>query len=222
MNQRTNSMAVSIVEDDVKFRYTLARLIDSAEDFHCVSQHPDAENALKELPISRPQVVLMDINLPGMSGIDCVSELKKILPEIQVVMLTVYENASLIFKALSHGAIGYLLKQSTSDQILKAIRDVQSGGSPMSSQIARKVVASFQTRAAGSSNYGRLSPREQQVLEQLAQGLSYLEISKSLNISFSTVRTHIRHIYEKLHVQSGTQAVNVHYEHVQRSRPDVK
>ena len=210
MSEKKKEIAISIVEDDVKFRSTLARLIDSTEGFCCVSQHPDAENALKELPVSRPEVVLMDINMPGMSGVECVRPLKKLLPSVQIVMLTVYDDADLIFKALSAGATGYLLKQSTPDQIVHAIRNVHAGGSPMTSQIARKVVASFQKQIAGMANYQKLTKREQEVLGQLARGSTYSEIAETLKISYDTVRAHIRNIYEKLHVQSATQAVSLH------------
>ena len=210
MSEKSKAIQVSIVEDEVKFRGTLARLIDSTAGFCCVSQHPDAENALKELPISQPEVVLMDINMPGMSGVDCVRPLKKLLPSVQIVMLTVYEDTDLIFKALAAGAAGYLLKQSTPDQIVHAVWNVHSGGSPMSSQIARKVVASFQRQSTGLAVYQKLTEREQEVLNQLARGSSYAEIGETLKISYNTVRAHIRNIYEKLHVQSATQAVSLH------------
>ncbi len=210
MNEEKKAIAVSIVEDDVKVRANLARLVDSTEGFVCVSQHPDAENALKELPVSAPEVVLMDINLPGMNGVDCVRRLKELLPKIQVVMLTVYENTNIIFSALSSGASGYLLKQSSPEQIIEAIREVHGGGSPMTSHIARKVVASFQKFTNPSQDYQKLSLREQQVIEQLAQGYTYQEIADTLKISYATVHTHIRHIYEKLHVQRRTEAVTIH------------
>jgi len=207
-------ITVSIVEDDVKVRGSLARLVDSAAGFTCVSQHPDAENALKEIPIALPEVVLMDINLPGMNGVDCVRRLKERLPATQVVMLTVYENTNIIFNALSSGASGYLLKQSTPEQIIEAIRDVHGGGSPMTSHIARKVVASFQKITKPTHEYEKLSLREQQVLDSLAQGSTYQEIADLLKISYATVHTHIRHIYDKLHVRSRTEAVTVHLRHL--------
>lgn len=210
MNEEKKAIAVSIVEDDVKVRGNLARLVDSTAGFVCVSQHPDAENALKDLPISAPEVVLMDINLPGMNGVDCVRRLKELLPKIQVVMLTVYENTNIIFSALSSGASGYLLKQSSPEQIIEAIREVHGGGSPMTSHIARKVVASFQKFTNPSQDYQKLSLREQQVIEQLAQGYTYQEIADTLKISYATVHTHIRHIYEKLHVQTRTEAITIH------------
>src|ERR1035438_572980 len=143
MKKEKNAIPVAIVEDDVKVRGSLARLIDSTEGFTCVSQHPDAENALKEIPVSLPEVVLMDINLPGMNGVDCVRRLKELLPKIQVVMLTVYENTNIIFSALASGASGYLLKQSPPEQTIEAIREVHAGGSPMPSHIARAAGVDF-------------------------------------------------------------------------------
>ncbi|HEV2329180.1 MAG TPA: response regulator transcription factor [Verrucomicrobiae bacterium] len=201
---------VSIVEDDVKVRGSLARLIDSTDDFSCVSQHPDAENALREIPVIKPQIVLMDINLPGMDGVECVRRLKQLLPQAQVVMLTVYENTNIIFEALTAGATGYLLKRSSPEQIIEAIRDVHGGGSPMSSHIARKVVASFQKVTNPVHEYEKLSTREHQVLDYLARGFLYREIAEELKISYATVHTHVRHIYEKLHVRSRTEAVTIH------------
>jgi DNA-binding NarL/FixJ family response regulator len=205
---------ISIVEDDVRLRGTLARLIDSTKGFCCVSQHPSAENALSELTVTRPDVVMMDINLPGMNGVDCVRRLKEMLPDTQVVMLTVYENTNIIFSALSAGASGYLLKQSSPEQIIQAIREVHEGGSPMTSHIARKVVASFQNIVNPVNEYEKLSLREQEVLELLAQGFLYREISEKLKISYATVHTHLRHIYEKLHVRSRTEAVTKHLQQV--------
>lgn len=205
---------ISIVEDDVRLRGTLARLIDSTKGFCCVSQHPTAENALSELTVTRPDVVMMDINLPGMNGVDCVRRLKEMLPDTQVVMLTVYENTNIIFSALSAGASGYLLKQSSPEQIIQAIRDVHGGGSPMSSHIARKVVASFQNITNPVNEYEKLSLREQEVLDLLAKGFLYREISEKLKISYATVHTHLRHIYEKLHVRSRTEAVTKHLQQV--------
>lgn len=203
-----NAMAitVSIVEDDTGVRESLAGLINAAKGFRCVSQYPDAESALKAIPAEKPEVVLMDINLPGLGGVDCVRELKRTEPAIQVLMLTVYENTEVIFKALSAGASGYLLKQTPLPELLAAIEDVHQGGSPMTSHIARKVVQSFQ-QAQSPRDTENLSPREQEVLEYLAQGYLYKEIADRLNIGFETVHTYIRRIYEKLHVRSRTEAV---------------
>jgi DNA-binding NarL/FixJ family response regulator len=201
---------VSIVEDDANVRGSLACLINSTEGFNCVSQHPDAENALREIPSVKPEIVLMDINLPEMDGVECVRRLKQLLPQTQIVMLTVYENTNIIFSALSAGASGYLLKRSSPEQIIRAIRDVHSGGSPMSSHIARKVVASFQKVINPRHEYEKLSTREQQVLEFLSKGFLYREIGEEMKITYATVHTHIRHIYEKLQVRSRTEAVTIH------------
>jgi DNA-binding NarL/FixJ family response regulator len=202
-------ITVSIVEDNEQLRGTLARMLDRADGFECLGQYPSAEAALAALPAEKPNVVLMDINLPGINGVECVRKLKEILPEIQIVMLTAYEDTENIFNSLAAGAAGYLLKRSKSAEILEAIRDVQKGGSPMSTHIARKVVQSFQARpsAAPTEQTEELSPREQEVLDLLSQGFMYQEISDKLGISFETVRTYIRRIYEKLHVRSRTEAV---------------
>ncbi len=197
---------VSIVEDNEKLRGTLARVLNRAEGFRCVSQYPSAEEALKDLPSVKPNVVLMDINLPGINGVECVRQLKKNLPEVQVMMLTVYEDTDNIFDALAAGASGYLLKRTTGAELLEAIRDVQRGGSPMTAHIARKVVQSFQKNAPAQPAEN-LSEREQQVLDLLSKGLMYKEIADKLQISYETVHTYIRRIYEKLRVRTRTEAV---------------
>jgi len=203
---------VSIVEDNDQVRESLARLINLSDGFKCVSQHRDGESALKEIPSVKPDVVLMDINLPGMNGVECVRQLKLLVPETQIVMLTVYENTELIFSALAAGATGYLLKQTPPDELLNAIRDVYKGGSPMSSHIARKVVAAFQQNYPVTQNTEevKLTPREEQILDLLAKGFLYKEIAEALGISYDTVHAHIRKIYEKLHVRSRTEAVAKH------------
>lgn len=199
---------VSIVEDSARVRNGLEKLIRVSSGFACASAHPDGETALKELPGVRPDVLLMDINLPGMSGVECVRQLKPELPETQVVMLTVYENTDLIYQALSAGATGYMLKQTPPAELLDAVRDVHNGGSPMSSHIARKVVASFQQQdPAAAEELATLTAREQEALDYLAKGFLYKEIADAMNISYDTVHTHIRKIYEKLHVRSRTEAV---------------
>jgi DNA-binding NarL/FixJ family response regulator len=199
---------VSIVEDNASVRNNLAKLIQVSPGFECVSVYPNAEDALAELPAMRPDVVLMDINLPGMNGVECVRQLKPKLPKSQVVMLTVYENTDLIFQALSAGATGYMLKQTPPSELLAAVQDVQQGGSPMSSHIARKVVASFQQPpSAAAEELATLTAREQEVLDYLAKGFLYKEIADALSISYDTVHTHIRKVYEKLHVRSRTEAV---------------
>jgi DNA-binding NarL/FixJ family response regulator len=200
-------ISVSIVEDSDKFRETLARVLNRAEGFRCISQYPNAEDALKALPQDKPDVVLMDINLPGINGVECVRQLKQIAPAIQVMMLTVYEDTENIFNALAAGASGYMLKRTPRDELLEAIREVHRGGSPMTTHIARKVVQSFQRTAPAASPTETLSPREQEVLDCLAQGFLYKEIAEKLNISYETVHTYIRRIYEKLQVRTRTEAV---------------
>ena len=205
------SISVSIVEDDARVRASLARLVDSTPGYRCVSNHSSAEDALREIPGFTPDVVLMDINLPGLNGVECVRKLKPSLPRTQVIMLTVYQNTDHIFKALAAGATGYLLKQTPPAELLAAIRDVHAGGSPMSGHIARKIVQSFQeTAPAASAPSEALSPREAEVLDLLAKGFLYKEISDQMKISYATVHTHIRHVYEKLHVRSRTEAVAKH------------
>ena len=199
---------VSIVEDNLRLRGSLVKLIELSEGFECASQHASAEAALAELPRTKPDVILMDINLPGKNGVDCVRELKPLLPKTQIVMFTVYANTDLIFKARAAGASGYLVKQTPPAELLTALRDVYNGGSPMTSHIARKVVASFRSTDTASKELEQLTPREQQVLDYLAKGFLYKEIADAMTISFDTVHSHIRKIYEKLHVRSRTEAVN--------------
>ena len=198
---------VSIVEDSDKFRETLARVLNRSEGFRCLSQYANAEEALKALPQDKPDVVLMDINLPGINGVECVRQLKQLTPAIQVMMLTVYEDTDNIFNALTAGATGYMLKRTPRDELLEAIREVHRGGSPMTTHIARKVVQSFQRAAPAASPTEMLSPREQEVLDCLAQGFLYKEIAEKLSISYETVHTYIRRIYEKLQVRTRTEAV---------------
>ncbi len=200
-------ISVSIVEDNDKLRGTLARVINRADGFRCVSDHANAEDALKDLPQVKPDVVLMDINLPGMNGVECVRQLKQLLPQTQVMMLTVYEDTENIFNALAAGANGYMLKRTSSKELLEAIHEVHRGGSPMTMHIARKVVSSFQKTAATAQPTENLSEREQQVLDLLSQGLMYKEIADKLAISYETVHTYIRRIYEKLQVRTRTEAV---------------
>ena len=200
------TISVSIVEDDDALRETLARYLDT-KGFRCVSAHGSAEAALRELPLAKPEVVLMDINLPRMSGIDCVAELKSRLPAVKCIMLTAFEDADLIFQALAAGALGYLLKGVRPAKLLESIREVHEGGSPMSSQIARKVVAHFQKPPGRLGDDARLSEREQQVLDNLAKGLLYKQIAAQMGISLGTVRTYLQRIYEKLHVHTRTEAV---------------
>ena len=200
-------MNISIVEDNDQLRGTLARAIGRAEGFRCVSQYPSAEAALEGLPNDRPDAVLMDINLPGMNGVECVRRLKQLLPNTQVVMLTVYEDTENIFNALAAGAAGYLLKRTSSAELMAALREVSKGGSPMTAHIARKVVQSFQTAGPSTQATENLSQREQEVLDCLSQGFLYKEIAEKLGISYETVHTYIRRIYEKLQVRTRTEAV---------------
>ena len=199
-------ISISIVEDNDKLRGTLARVLNRADGFRCVSQYGSAEDALKDLPNVKPEVVLMDINLPGMNGVECVRQLKTLLPATQVMMLTVYEDTENIFNALAAGANGYMLKRTSTKELIEAIHEVKRGGSPMTMHIARKVVQSFQ-KAAPAQSAEKLSEREQQVLDLLSQGLIYKEISDKLGISYETVHTYIRRVYEKLQVRTRTEAV---------------
>src|SRR4051794_10923159 len=201
------AITVSIVEDNDQLRGTLARVISRADGFRFVSQYASAEAALESLPKDRPNVVLMDINLPGMNGVECVRKLKQLIPDTLAVMLTVYEDTDNIFNALAAGASGYLLKRTTSAELLAAIRDVQKGGSPMTTHIARKVVQSFQRVGPSPQATENLSQREQEVLDCLSQGFLYKEIAEKLGISYETVHTYIRRIYEKLQVRTRTEAV---------------
>ena len=198
---------VSIVEDDAKLRETLVRYFAGQPGFRCLNAYPNAEAALADIPQHPPDVVLMDINLPGMSGIECVSLLRQAAPSLKIIMLTVFEESEQVFKALSAGAFGYLVKSNRPAKILEAIREVHDGGSPMSGHIARKVVQSFQAQAAVRAETDTLTARELEVLQGLSRGHPYKEIASDLGISLSTVRTYIQRIYEKLHVHSQTEAV---------------
>jgi DNA-binding NarL/FixJ family response regulator len=200
-------ISVSIVDDERELRESIMTFVNGSPGFKCVSAYGSAEAALEGLPADPPEVVLMDINLGGMNGIKCVEKLKAAAPAIQVLMLTVYEDTDQIFKALAAGATGYLLKRSSPTALLQAIREVHGGGSPMSSSIARKVVASFQKSDPTGKKQTHLSPREEAVLDCLAKGLTYKQIADQLDISIDTIRTYLRRIYEKFHVQSRTEAV---------------
>ena len=216
------AITVAIVEDDAPARKILAGWINRASGFRLVGEWGAAEAALPLLPGQNPDVVLMDINLPGISGVEAVKKLKPQLPATQFVMLTVYEDADHIYNALAAGATGYLLKQTPRQELLTALEDVHKGGSPMTSNIARKVVQSFRQTSASQPASEDLSPREQEVLELLARGYLYKEIAERLNISVPTVNTYVRRMYEKLHVRSRAQAV-AKYAHlappVQRPAP---
>ena len=200
-------ITISIVEDNDQLRGTLARVLNRAEGFQCISQFANAEDALKTLPQDKPNVVLMDINLPGMNGVECVRQLKPLCPTTQVIMLTVYEDTENIFNALAAGATGYMLKRTPRAELIDAIRDVLICCSPMTTHIARKFVQSFHRWVASTQSTEDLSPREREVLDCLAQGFLYKEIAEKLAISYETVHTYIRRIYEKLQVRTRTEAV---------------
>ena len=203
-------ITVAIVEDDARIRRSLAAMLDTAGDIACVGQFANAEEALLKVPTLKPRVIFMDIHLPGKSGVECVREIAGTEPKPQIVMLTSYDDSDAIFSSLSAGACGYLLKPIRTSQLIAAVRDVFAGGAPMSGQIARRVVEAFSRPAAkpaSSPANASLSERETQILQLLSEGYLYKEISDKLAISYSTVRTHIERIYEKLHVQSRAQAV---------------
>jgi DNA-binding NarL/FixJ family response regulator len=198
---------VAIVEDNRSFRTKLAAYLNATPGYNCTGLYDSAEDAVKSIPNLSPNVVLMDIHLPNMSGVDCTRRLKELCPDIQILILTVYEDSDRIFGALKAGASGYLLKRADPADILHAIQEVRQGGSPMSSQIARRVVQSFRETAPDPQKSEKLSQREEEILQLLSKGYSTKEIAGNSSISTNTVRTHLRHIYEKLHVRSRTQAV---------------
>ena len=199
---------VAIVEDNAALGSSLRKIVESAPECRCVGVWTSAEDALKKIDAFRPHVVLMDINLPGMSGIEATARVKQHLPDIQVIMVTVYRDHDKIFAALKAGASGYLLKRSTPSDVRDAIRDVRSGGAPMSAEIARRVVEAFHQPAKPEHSGAevKLSKRETEILELLCEGLANKEIADRLDISVETVRVHLKHVYEKLHVRSRTEA----------------
>jgi DNA-binding NarL/FixJ family response regulator len=198
---------VAIVEDDRRIRESLAVLLDGAAGLRFAGAFATAEDALRELPRLKPHVVLLDINLPGLSGIEAVARLGELVPDTAVLMLTVYEDADQIFRALQNGARGYLVKRTAPARLLEAIAEVHAGGAPMSPQIARKVVQHFHQRGPATAALESLTPREREVLEQLAQGRLYKEIADQLGIGTETVRSYLGSIYAKLHVHNRTEAV---------------
>jgi DNA-binding NarL/FixJ family response regulator len=201
------TITVSIVDDEADLRQHISGYLAAVGDICCKSAYASAEEALKHLLQDKPDVILMDINLGGMDGIECVRRLKAKMPDAQVLMLTVFEDTEKIFRALAAGASGYLLKRMSPKKLVEAIVEVSEGGSPMSASIARKVVQSFQSTPADAGAAAELSQREQSVLNGLAMGLAYKQIADELNVSIHTVRNYIRRIYEKLHVQTRTEAV---------------
>ena len=208
-----NEITVCIVDDVNELRHALEEIVSSADGYKCIGTMSNGTEALTKIPILKPDVVLMDINLgEGESGIDCVRQLKPALPSTNFMMCTVYEDDEKIFEALRAGASGYILKKTEPSKLLDAVKELHQGGAPMSSQIARKVVIAFQNRPLSTSaNIDQLSSREKQILEELARGLMYKEIASVLYISSETVRKHVYHIYEKLHVTNRVEAVNKYF-----------
>jgi DNA-binding NarL/FixJ family response regulator len=198
---------VALVEDDAGIRLSLASLIRRAPPLRLLGEYPDAETALKEIPAQPPDVVLMDISLPGLNGVECVRQLKRGFPNVQFLMLTVYEDSDSLFNSLKAGASGYLLKRTASARLLEAIQDVYAGGSPMSPQLARRVVQFFSQASGQDSPVSRLTAGEKEFLGQLAKGYAYKEIAERMAISIDTVRSYVRTVYDKLHVHSRTEAV---------------
>ena len=203
----SSKKTVVVVEDDARLQKHLMMILDTPADITCLCAVSSAEEALARIPKYQPDVVLMDINLPGISGIDCIRELKSKLPRLEVVMLTAYEEEDNIFRALKEGASGYLLKSSTPDELYNAIRDVYSGGAPFSSHIARKVAQYFRGEREIENENEKLTPRERDVLKLLATGYIYKEVADQLDISLETVRTYVKRICQKLHVRSKVEAI---------------
>ena len=207
----TDVIKVAIVEDNDRFRDSLTVLIEGSPGFRCVGSHRATETALARIPLDKPDVVLMDIELPKRSGIECVWELKQRLPNLPIMMLTAYDDPEKIFNSLRAGACGYMLKRTPPAELLAAIAEMHRGGSPMSTQIARRVVASLHQKQPPAKE-AVLTQRESEILERLAKGYSNKEIANLLDLSLDTVRTHLRHIYEKLHVHSRTEALARYFE----------
>ncbi|MEP6711710.1 MAG: response regulator transcription factor [Ferruginibacter sp.] len=201
---------ICIVEDLKEVRDGMSSLLTLDERFEVLATFPDAEKAADELPAWQPDIVIMDINLPGMNGIECIKKVKALCPHSQFIMFTIYEDDEKVFEALNAGASGYLLKKTSLGKIIDSLLELHAGGSPMSTQIARKVINRLQSDRP-SDDIKILSTRENEVLHLLAKGLLYKEIAEKLSISTDTVRQHIHHIYEKLHVQNRTEAINKAY-----------
>lgn len=201
---------VAIVEDNPVIRESLVAYVHTDPQLRCVGACASAAEALRLLPGQRPDIVLMDIQLPGQSGIECTAQLKQLLPAIKILMVTVYGDPERIFQALRAGACGYLLKRCSPEELVAAIREVREGGAPMSREIARHVIAYFQQlppAAVGAGELAGLSPREREILELVAQGFADKEIADKIGVRHGTVRWHLQHVYEKLHVRSRTEAV---------------
>jgi DNA-binding NarL/FixJ family response regulator len=199
---------VLIVEDDPEIRDWMQSVLKQADGINCLLAFPDAESCLKLYEKNNPDVVIMDIHLPGMNGIECIKKIKPLKPRVQFIMFTVFEDDENVFESLCAGASGYILKNATPEKLVEAIKELYAGGSPMSSSIARRVISSFQKPDSNQSQYNKLTPREKELLDLLSKGYRYKEIAERMFISVETVRTHIRNIYEKLQVQSRTEALN--------------
>ena len=208
--QIVETIKVAVVEDSATLRRNIEHWLAREPGFHCVGSCGTGEEALKLIPGCKPNVVLMDIQLPGISGVECTAQLKRLMPLLQILMLTVYGDTETIFKALRSGASGYLLKHSSQTEILAAIREIRQGGAPMTSTIARKIVAAFHEPVAQPDESNSLSPREKEILNCLTKGFSNKEIGVRLDISAWTVKVHLAHVFEKLHVRSRTEAVMVY------------
>ncbi len=198
---------VAVVEDNKTTREGLETIINLSTDFKCIATCSTAEEALEVLPQIKPELVLMDIQLPNMSGVDCVAKLRELLPGVHAIMVTVYEDPDRIFRALRAGASGYLLKRSAPDEVLSAMREVQQGGGAMSGEIARKVIGYFREQTRTTTEVDQLTSREKEVLELVVHGMSNKEIAERLSVTLAAVRFHLKHIYQKLHVHSRTEAV---------------
>ncbi|SRR5258706_3474915 len=203
-----NQVTVSIVEDLDEVREALQRMINQSETFCLVEGFNNAEQAEKKIPLQAPDIVIMDINLPGMSGIECIKRIKDKCPGTQFMMFTIYEDDEKVFEALKAGAHGYLLKNTSREKLLEALEELHKGGSPMSTNIARKVIEAFEKRNQPSEELNTLTNKEKQVLELLTKGFLYKEIAAQMHLTRNTVKQHIHHIYEKLHVENRTEAIN--------------
>jgi len=207
---KLDEITVCIVEDLDEVRNGLAAIINMTEGFKVLQSFGNAEDALRQLKALDPNIVIMDINLPGMSGIDCIRQAREKSPSIQFIMFTIYENSDMVFQALEAGATGYLLKNSTPSKIVESLRELYQGGSPMNAEIAKKLVVRFQKTPVAQNEY-HLTPKEKVVLDLMSKGYLYKEIADELNNTVNTIKQHIRNIYEKLHVQNKAEAINKVY-----------
>ncbi len=203
-------ITICIIEDLIEIQKGLQSIIDSDSRFKLLKSFENAEDAIAQLPLLNPDIVLTDINLPGKSGIDCITEIKNKIPDTQFIMFTIYEDNDQVFEALKAGASGYILKNTSPEKIIDSLLELNDGGSPMSPKIARKVLSSFNVITKNNVN-DLISKREKEVLELLSKGFLYKEIADKLNITLSTVKRHLNHIYQKLQVQNRTEAINKMY-----------